>query len=166
MALARTGFKKKAYQRKPMAAPVPVRKVAATRISDDALAVPKSPRYLDRNLLDMARGQECLLCVPGVCQGGTETTVAAHSNWADHGKAGARKAHDIFSVWSCAACHIGWLDQGKASSAEKRAAFEAGHARQVIRWKEIAASTTAPARDIASARAALVYLTSLGMRVL
>ena len=158
MALARTGFKRKAYERAALPPPRPIRQVAVTRIADQARTVAKQPRYVDRNLLDMARGQPCLLGVPGVCQGGTETTVAAHSNWSIHGKAGARKAHDCYSVWSCAACHIGWLDQGRATAAEKQAVFLAGHARQVQRWQEIATSSAAPDRDAASARAALAYL--------
>ena len=165
MALARTGFKKKVYQRKPMAAPVPVRKVAATRISAEALSVPKSPRYVDRNLLDMARGQPCLLRSP-ICNNDVETTVACHGSGVANGKGMAYKTSDPLSCQGCSSCNHFTDAYGGATATEKRAVFEAGHARQVIRWKEIAASTTAPARDIASARAALVYLTSLGMRVL
>ena len=162
MALARTGFKRKSYARAPMAAPRPVRQVAATRISDVALTVPKSPRYTDRHLLDMARGQPCLLRSP-ICNHNPETTVACHGAGVALGKGMGYKISDVFVVHGCSACNHYTDAYGGATAAEKRAVFEAGHARQVAAWREIAASTTAAPRDIASACAALTYLVTLGM---
>lgn len=157
--LRRTGFKRRAMpERKPVAPVRPVRRVAPTVIGAAALAQPKTEPRRNRRLLDLARGQPCLMRVPGVCQGGTETTVAAHSNMAAHGKGGARKADDIYSVWACAACHIGWLDQGRAPRAQKEAAFIAGHLRQVEQWRLLAADAATPPADRAAARWALDLL--------
>lgn len=98
---------------------------------------PKSVERRNPHLLAMANGQECLLRISGVCSFGTRTVVACHSNFAEHGKAGARKADDHYTVWGCADCHR-WLDQGSASYEEKRRAFDAGHRRQRFVWAEIA----------------------------
>lgn len=153
-----SGFKRAAYVRPPVSPPRPVRAVAKTVIDGPGLIQPKTVQHRNPHLLSMARGMTCLLRVPGVCQGGTETTVAAHSNWAIHGKSGARKADDCYSVWSCAACHIGWLDQGKASKQDKQAAFMAGHVRQVEQWRLIATEPGAKPADKKAAAWALDLL--------
>jgi hypothetical protein len=122
---------------------------------------PKSEAYRDSVLLEMARGRACLLLVPGfpssICNGRTDTTVAAHSNLSIHGKAGARKADDCYSAWACAACHF-WLDQGRAPADEKAAAFMGAHSRQVLAWRQIAQDPTEPQRFRAAARRALLRL--------
>lgn len=112
--------------------------------------------YRDRALLDMAEQRECLLkvCVP--CDD-MFSTVAAHSNQSIHGKGAMRKADDHYSVWSCYACHV-WLDQGGVPKAEKVAAFEQAHKRQVNAWRQIAADTSEPERFRKAARAAIERL--------
>lgn len=87
-------------------------------------------------LLTMARGQRCLLRVPGVCCGDPATTVAAHSNWSEHGKAGARKADDCYHVWACFACHT-WLDQGPAPAEEKRRYWDAAFEWMKAIWLDV-----------------------------
>jgi hypothetical protein len=114
-------------------------------------AMPKSEPKRNRALLDMANGQACLLRVPHVCNGDKKTTVACHSNLSIHGKAGARKADDEYTVWGCAACHR-WLDQGSAPAEMKDAVFMQAHHRQVLAWREAAAN---PAEGPRSRRAAL-----------
>lgn len=47
---------------------------------------PKEPRQRNPHLLKMAQGEPCLLRIPGVCNGDSDTTVAAHSNQSAHGK--------------------------------------------------------------------------------
>ena len=79
------------------------------------------------------------------------------------GKGMSYKIGDQLSCWGCSSCNHFTDAYGHATAAEKRAVFEAGHARQVAAWREIAASTTAAPRDIASACAALTYLVTLGM---
>lgn len=129
------------------------------KIGDFTTPCPKPEAYRNPALLAMARDKPCLLRVPGQCVGGTETTVAAHSNWACHGKAGARKADDQYSVWGCSGCHS-WLDQGAAPKATKQAAFMRAHADQVLQWRRIAQETTEKPRDRAAALWALERLNS------
>jgi hypothetical protein len=70
--------------------------------------------YRSKRLLDAARGQECMVQIPGICTNNPETVVAAHSNQLRHGKGGGLKAHDCFIAWACYSCHAE-LDQGKMS---------------------------------------------------
>lgn len=158
--LKRTGFKRTVHERQPLAPARPIRQVAPTRISDEVQAVPKSPRYEDRHLLNMARGQPCLLRSP-ICNHDVETTVACHGAGVALGKGLGYKISDFFVVHGCSACNHFTDAYGGATAAEKKAVFEAGHVRQVARWREIAGSTAAPAKDKASARAALDYLAAL-----
>ena len=92
----------------------------------------------DRNryLLDMARGRDCLLRIPGVCNYNPETTVACHSNQQQHGKGMGIKAHDWATAWGCSSCHA-WLDQGMADKADKAMAFKAAMARQEAAWLDV-----------------------------
>lgn len=105
--------------------------------NDPVMAMPKTVPQRNRFLLDMAKGQTCLLRVPGVCNQDPRTTVACHSNWLEHGKAGARKADDHWHVWGCSACHT-WLDQGRAHHQEKRRVFDGAFAWMVSIWRDIA----------------------------
>ncbi|WP_454825386.1 nuclease domain-containing protein [Paraburkholderia xenovorans] len=69
----------------------------------------------DAKMLDACRGQHCYLRVPGLCRrlDPEETIVPAHSNESAHGKGGARKADDRYTVPACGLCHY-WLDFGGA----------------------------------------------------
>jgi len=69
--------------------------------------VQKHQHFRSRKLLDAAKGQSCQNC--GADDG---TIVAAHSNWAIHGKGKGIKADDFYIAFLCGNCHI-WLDQGK-----------------------------------------------------
>lgn len=126
-------------------------------------ADPKPEPYRDSALLEMARDRPCLLMVPGVCNHRTDTTVAAHSNFAAYGgKAKNRRADDCYSVWSCAACHIPWLDQpighDGPTKAQKEAAFMEAHLRQVLAWRQVAADPSEPERFRKAAQRALERL--------
>jgi hypothetical protein len=48
-----------------------------------------------------ARGQDCMIRVPGVCNGNPETTVLAHLGGGGMG----RKHHDLLGAWACSSCH-------------------------------------------------------------
>ena len=51
-----------------------------------------------------ARGRECQIRIPSVCNGNPETTVLAH--WRMAGITGmSQKAPDILGAWSCSSCH-------------------------------------------------------------
>lgn len=131
------------YTRPPRPATVrPTRWRVPAMISDECHCAPKSKPHRNPALLEMARGKPCLLQIPGVCQGGTDTTVACHSNLSIHGKAARRKADDEYSAWGCAACHR-WLDQGPAHADVKNLAFQGAHLRQVPEWRAIRAGIVA-----------------------
>lgn len=53
-----------------------------------------------------AMGQPCTLRLPGVCVGGTETTVLAHLYVGP--KAMGGKGPDYFGFFACHACHAAW----------------------------------------------------------
>lgn len=134
-------------------------KVVACTSTTAARPQPKTKAQRNGHLRDMARGMPCLLRVPGVCTQDRATVVCCHSNLSIHGKAGARKADDQYSVWGCAACHR-WLDQGTAPRAQKFAAFMAAHLAQVLEWRAIAFDGSSAPRDRAAALWALGLLNS------
>ena len=77
--------------------------------------------------LEACRGETCYAHISGVCWGGTESVVPAHSNQAKHGKGMGRKAEHIFTVPMCFACHQ-WTDQGPATREEKFALWDRAYA--------------------------------------
>lgn len=54
-------------------------------------------------LRQSARGQECSLRLPGICNGNPETTVLAHLNCVDKGM--GFKSPDHWGVFACSSCH-------------------------------------------------------------
>ncbi|MDQ0082918.1 hypothetical protein J2W35_003277 [Variovorax boronicumulans] len=124
-----------------------------------AAAIPKTQRREIPHLLDMARGRPCLFRVEDVCNRDPETSVAAHSNWAQHGgKGGWRKADDCYTAWACFACHT-WLDSGPADGELKKLAFLGAHLEQVGEWRAIAAGVAdGTPKDRAAAAQALEHL--------
>lgn len=88
--------------------------------------------YRSRRLLDCAKGQECTINFPGVCNNNPETVVAAHSNQLRHGKGGGLKAHDCYIAWACYACHME-LDQGnKFRYDEKNEYWQKGFEKTIL----------------------------------
>lgn len=161
--LRRTAFKSdwqpppRARDLPPPPAPAVRPLVVGTYSGGPGAAAPKPEAQRNRRLLDLARGMPCLLLVPAICNHRLDTTVAAHSNLAEHGKAMGRKADDHYSVHSCFACHT-WLDAGRAPAAHKEAVFMAAHARQVLVWRLIATDAARPEGDRRAARWALDLL--------
>lgn len=99
--------------------------------------MPKNPRAENKHLLDMAKGQPCLIRSL-LCTGGTETTVACHGAGVRNGKGMAYKVGDHLTTWGCHQCNH-YTDAYKgATKAEKERAFMAGHLRQVLEWRQIA----------------------------
>ena len=56
-----------------------------------------------KKLRDSARGRECTLRLPGVCNGDPETSVLCHLPFGKRGV--ASKVSDDHSVVACSACH-------------------------------------------------------------
>ncbi|MFT5766762.1 MAG: hypothetical protein ACI9DH_000581 [Halioglobus sp.] len=53
------------------------------------------------NLRKEARGRECQIRIPGVCNGNPETTVLCHLGGGGMG----RKQPDLLGAWGCSSCH-------------------------------------------------------------
>ena len=51
-----------------------------------------------------ARGRECQVRLPGLCNGNSETVVLAHYRMAGICGTGM-KPHDLLGAWACSACH-------------------------------------------------------------
>lgn len=118
------------------------------------MSLQKTPSTHNQAFRDLARGQDCTMNVPGVCNYNPETVVLAHSNSMADGKGKGYKANDHSGVWACYACHT-WLDQGKASREEKNAAFEAAQLRMIYRLADIASSPTVRQSTAAAAKWAI-----------
>jgi hypothetical protein len=134
------------------------RSITFARADVPHAAVPKTVAHRCPALLEMARLRPCLILLPDLCGHDSAGVVACHSNQSEHGKAGARKADDEYSVWGCRACHY-WLDQGPATKAEKQATFASAHRRQIAHWGRIATDVSEPARYRKAAQWALNHLT-------
>ncbi len=52
-----------------------------------------------------ARGQDCTLRIPGVCNYNQETTVLCHSPYLSSGRGMGLKAPDTEACFGCEACH-------------------------------------------------------------
>lgn len=68
-----------------------------------ACAMPRLSPVRSRKNLASAKGQPCSFQIPGVCLGGTETTVACHIR--DDHTGGSVKASDCSIADGCQACH-------------------------------------------------------------
>lgn len=55
-------------------------------------------------LTKAAKGRECKVRIPGVCNGNPETVVLAHYRLAGTCGAG-KKPHDMQGAWACSSCH-------------------------------------------------------------
>lgn len=65
----------------------------------------KTPRTRMTPIRKVARGQDCALMIPGVCNQDPDTTVLCHSNSLAEGKGIGLKAPDLAAAFGCAACH-------------------------------------------------------------
>lgn len=61
----------------------------------------KTRRHESRHLRDSARGQPCLVRLPGICNHDISTTVLAHLNGGGMGT----KTSDLFGAFCCSSCH-------------------------------------------------------------
>lgn len=63
--------------------------------------IPKNPRLKSKKITGSAKGEDCTLRMPGVCNFNPDTTVFAHIGGAGMGL----KAHDIHGFYACSDCH-------------------------------------------------------------
>lgn len=81
-------------------------------------------------LRKLARGRECQVRIPGVCNGDPATTVLAHLNGGGMGM----KRHDLHGAWCCSSCHDA-ID-GRKSTGIPSDLLEVYHLEGVIRTQE------------------------------
>jgi hypothetical protein len=74
------------------------------------------------NLRKLARGRECQIRIPGVCNGNPETTVLCHLNGGGMGI----KEDDILAAWGCSSCHDAVDGRGKHSAIMYNSEFSDG----------------------------------------
>ena len=60
-------------------------------------------RVVSKPLRDSAKGEDCALRLPGVCNQNPETTVLAHVPCGQRGM--GMKGPDMIAVYACSACH-------------------------------------------------------------
>ena len=91
-------------------------------------------------LRESARGEMCLIRLPGVCNYDTATTVLCHANGSAAGKGIGMKSPDVLGAIGCFACHsvvdrLVPLPDGLTRDGVQLA-FWQGHARTVRFWIE------------------------------
>lgn len=65
------------------------------------MSLSKSIRHESKKLRESARGQDCQVRIPNVCNFNPETTVLCHLNG---GGMGTKKS-DAFAAFACSSCH-------------------------------------------------------------
>ncbi|WP_349677120.1 nuclease domain-containing protein [Marinobacter sp. UBA2678] len=91
----------------------------------------KTSRPNRSKIRESAKGEPCLVRVPGVCNGNSDTTVLAHLNGGGIGW----KNEDHKAAYACSACH-GWLDGGYATQGYSRATRDLWHLEGVVRTQD------------------------------
>ena len=82
------------------------------------------------NLRKTARGQPCMVRIPGICNHDPETTVLAHLGGAGMG----RKHDDAFGAFCCSACHD--VIDGRAKSEYSRYDIRMMHLDGILRTQQ------------------------------
>lgn len=91
-------------------------------------------------ITESARGQECQVRYPGVCNFDAATTVWAHSNAIGAGHGYAHKSIDECGAYACSCCHD--LFDGRRpkpkgwTTDDVKLAFYQGHERSLVILKE------------------------------
>ncbi|MET0332572.1 MAG: DUF1364 domain-containing protein [Dyella sp.] len=80
-----------------------------------------------------AAGMPCLVRVPGVCNGRTDTTVLAHYRLSGYSGTGL-KPSDAMGAWACSACHDA-IDF-RTKTEHTREALRLMHAEGCLRTQE------------------------------
>ncbi len=86
-----------------------------------------------------ARGEDCTIRIPGVCNFNPETTVLCHPNTHRAGKGKGLKAADELGAYGCSDCHAVLDGQGKRTILDRRyieLCFWHGHAETYLKLKQ------------------------------
>ncbi|WP_433886660.1 DUF1364 domain-containing protein [Pseudomonas vranovensis] len=88
-------------------------------------------------LTKAARGRECQVRIPGVCNGDPGTTVLAHYRMASTCGVGM-KPNDLQGAWACSACHDAIDSRSKTMFSHDELRFM--HLEGVVRTLDILVS--------------------------
>ncbi|MNJ38177.1 hypothetical protein D3C77_330180 [compost metagenome] len=88
-------------------------------------------------LTKAARGRECQVRIPGVCNGDPETTVLAHYRMSGTCGVGM-KPNDLQGAWACSACHDACDGRAKTMFSHDELRFM--HLEGVVRTLDILVS--------------------------
>lgn len=80
-----------------------------------------------------ARGQDCMVRIPGTCNFDPDTTVLAHFRMAGDGA--GRKPNDTRASFACSACHDA-IDSRMAVEGMNRGEVRLAHAEGVFRTQD------------------------------
>lgn len=80
-----------------------------------------------------AKGRECQVRIPGVCNGNPETTVLAHYRLSGTCGIGT-KPNDLQDAWACSACHD--VIDGRSGAVSRDEARQL-HAEGVMRTQDL-----------------------------
>jgi hypothetical protein len=84
------------------------------------------------NLRKEAKGRECQIRVPGVCNGNPDTTVLAHLSG---GGMGRKQDNFTGGSWACCACHD--AVDGRIKTSFTKAELRLWHLEAVLRTQEM-----------------------------
>lgn len=81
-----------------------------------------------------ARGMDCRIRIPTVCNHDNSTTVWCHANGSAAGKGIGMKSHDLLGAYGCSACHdvVDHRATSPFSRDEVKLMFYEGHQRSLI----------------------------------
>ena len=89
---------------------------------------------------ESARGEECMVRIPGVCKFDPEYTIWSHAPFMSGGKGRSIKAHDLCGAYACTACDAVIDRQAKPPAGMTREQVELdwfhGHLRSLVRLAE------------------------------
>lgn len=89
--------------------------------------------WIMSNFRKEAKGRECQVRLPGICNHNPETTVLAHYRMAGLNGVGM-KPDDIFGAWACSSCHDECDRRTRKMDAED---VRLAHAEGVLRTQQI-----------------------------
>ena len=91
---------------------------------------------MKKNLRTEAKGRECQIRCPNICNGNSETVVLAHlNNKSVVGGGMGKKPHDLFGAWACSDCHA--LVDGRTAGPIKGTEWEVMFHEGVFRTQKI-----------------------------
>lgn len=90
-------------------------------------------------ITESARGEDCEIRLPFVCNFNSDTTVWCHANGLASGRGIRKKSHDALGAYGCSACHDALEGRKKfdhLTRNEIELAFHEAHQRSFIKLVE------------------------------